>query len=301
VQFLSGLPYKLPNVEKYTYRILGGFGNQIFQVLEAILLASQSKKNVELDFSQTGIRDRHIDYWRNATRDFEKVSVVDFGSTTSENVHSLHISKLKENFQLPHQGNFYIHGWTPSTREYETRNLIRRGSYLFNKKEVDSYGTDYGAIHIRRGDYLQSTNIGIASETYYRKALKLAIKSNIRKFTLFSDDLDYAKSWTTKFSSTDINFAIFQREDAITTLEEMSKYSFIITGNSTFSFWAHYFSGSQCCFPSPFYNNDPTFYKKLYANDKSAYKIMDTARIKTSLYAVSHRKIYNLVQSFNRE
>lgn len=276
------------------YRILGGLGNQIFQVLDAIVLANKYDTKVVLDFSSVGARDFHLDYWKEVTKSSNGICVENLQVKNYDRLKGTHVLTLGNGGSLPNKPGDFVYGWTPNVSYFERCGLISRGYFLFDSEESD-LKLNEAAIHFRRGDYLQS-NLGIPSDLYYNKALKFMRRRGVEKLTVFSDDLAYAINWVQSHSESDMNIEVFESRDAISTLYEMSKFPFSITSNSTFSFWAHYFGGSISCFPFPFYTNVPNYYKNLYCDRKYSKRIFDVQRLPTSIGIAVRREIYSLSQ-----
>lgn len=96
------------------------------------------------------------------------------------------------------------------------------------------------AIHVRRGDYLNSANKslhGVDLTTYYRQAIKLiTLKISNPHFFLFSDDPNGALQF---FSDrTDVSLVCNNiGEDSYIDMQLMSQCKHHIIANSTFSWW----------------------------------------------------------------
>jgi len=103
----------------------------------------------------------------------------------------------------------------------EVRQLIGFDEYI--KKGL--------AIHIRRGDYLVHKDaFHVLPITYYENALKGW--EDLPKF-IFSDDIEWCKN-NLKF--TDMTF--IEPTNSVQDLFKMASYSYLITANSSYSYWA---------------------------------------------------------------
>ena len=115
-------------------------------------------------------------------------------------------------------------------------------SRLIKRTEINGI-----AIHIRRGDYLNSQHHihGALSGDYYTKAIKeLTEKYGKQMIMIFTDSPEVLlhEPWLQSINKNDIQISV--TEDPWETLTEMASYSSIICSNSTFSWWAA-FLGAQ--------------------------------------------------------
>lgn len=97
------------------------------------------------------------------------------------------------------------------------------------------------SVHVRRGDYLTSSNVlaygGICTEEYYKKAI-VTIQDVVpnSKLLFFSDDCQYVHD-TYRFDNMQVvNWN--KGENCILDMYLMSKCNYMILANSTFSYWA---------------------------------------------------------------
>lgn len=119
-------------------------------------------------------------------------------------------------------------------------------------------------VHIRRGDYLLSTNVGYAKlgQTYYANAITF-IRSKIKNphFFIFSNDIQWCKENFIQvignhLESSCVTFVDCNNEgNAIQEIELMRSCQHGIITNSTFSWWAGYLieSTSKICILPDYY------------------------------------------------
>lgn len=130
--------------------------------------------------------------------------------------------------------------------------------------------TNWCAIHIRRGDYqgsVESKFHGIIGSDYYSRATAhiKRIQSNTR-FVLFSDDEILAQH---ALRNIGLNFELFVTPRGVRPAEVMlimSQASYMITANSSFSWWAAWLGSSHdkvvVC-PRPWFRSDKVDTKDL--------------------------------------
>lgn len=107
--------------------------------------------------------------------------------------------------------------------------------------------SDYTAVHIRLGDYLQRGRRGqhgCLTPSYYELALrKLRLGNGERSLVLFSDDPEAAQLLLREASS-DMEIKIHHQVGSdLAELLNLSMFSRIVCANSTFSWWAAWLSG----------------------------------------------------------
>ena len=277
------------------YRIHGGLGNQIFQILTALRVSTDYKTRINLDFSNLSERDSHVDFWMNQLSRFEYITISAPTKFKLEHRELRHISELGTRLKVDKKSDFDFHGWQPEICVFEDSNLIRRGHFLFDMTKTEIYPMKRAAIHLRRGDYLVSPNLGLVTNNYLGKALHRVIDKGVRNFTVFSDDLNFAREWAESSASKSIRFEVFEEKSAVNALSEMSKYSLIITSNSTFSFWASYFSGGFSYVPFPFYNNVPRFDRNLHVSKHFSRHIIDTPRLIPAYISYLRQSLVNML------
>jgi hypothetical protein len=101
----------------------------------------------------------------------------------------------------------------------------------FLRTYQDLVGRDYVCVHVRRGDYLDWGESGIALPwTYFRECLRLAGADGPVVFT--SDDLDAVRA---EFASHP--GAQFEANDPIIDLQLMMHARLCVVSNSSFSWW----------------------------------------------------------------
>ena len=115
----------------------------------------------------------------------------------------------------------------------------------YNKSVLDDVQqTKSVSVHIRRGDYVESSMISLL-DRYYNEAIEyISEKQGKCKFFFFSDDADYVKE---HFGHLD-NICIVdgnRGSDSWKDMFLMSKCKHNIIANSTFSFWGAYLNKNR--------------------------------------------------------
>jgi hypothetical protein len=107
--------------------------------------------------------------------------------------------------------------------------------------------TESVSLHVRRGDYVESTHTnsvhGTCSLTYYRKAIEyIHHKVNSPTFYIFSDDIQWCKD---NFDFIENVYFVDNTCSAIDDLVLMQNCKANIIANSTFSWWGAWLNLSQ--------------------------------------------------------
>lgn len=272
------------------YRILGGLGNQIFQIHNAIEISKLLDNRVLLDFSGLQVRDQHGEFWTHSLRQFEEISVVHDSSIDYSELKPLNIADFQtKNLTKLGENKIYFHGWTPSKRKIESIGILKPRHFLFDEQPLSFHPIEIGAIHLRRGDYYQNENLGITSESYLMKSIKFARKRGVSFFHIYSDDEGEASFWKDNCKLSQLTFEVISEVDAIHALRKLSQYRTLIASNSTYSFWASFFSQALTYFPYPFYTHNAKFGNHLFDDPLCNIKVYDFPRVLESLryFAVS--------------
>ena len=139
---------------------------------------------------------------------------------------------------IPERDGLTLFGYFQSEKYFfDYRDDIRKEFTLKNPKFPDSLEEEHIGIHVRRGDYLNLQDVHpVCSMEYYEKALKELPDLPVY---IFSDDIDWCKDnfKGDRFKFSDQNF--------IEDFELMTKCSYHIIANSSFSWWAAWLSDSK--------------------------------------------------------
>ena len=144
----------------------------------------------------------------------------------------LDYNKNNIDFQGYYQSDKY---WIHCEKE-----LIKHLKFSNNIKNIDiNYNlNNMCAIHVRRGDYINLSEYHVNLDIdYYSKAINFMTKKYINKFIVFSDDIVWCKENFKQFQNKNIEINFSNNCSAGKDLFLMSKCSFHIIANSSFSWW----------------------------------------------------------------
>jgi hypothetical protein len=268
-----------------TIVISGGLGNQLFQFSFAHYLVKEFNARISLyaPFPKNGGRDfklqslcancNHIDFVR-TKRSWRIDTTFKFLDFVNNNNFNGWLSRLIEKYVHVERNAYISEEVKSSARLYSgyfqhwyyvaqsqslfdcELNGIVTGSESMGVRS--SYNGDYGVVHFRRGDLINfRSSMGLLKDAYFIKAIEIAraeLNPAIRLVVL-SDD----KSAAVKVFS-GITEEIFGPSDIEEweALNVMSTARFVITSNSTFSWWGAFLcfqNGGEAYLPSPWFLN----------------------------------------------
>jgi hypothetical protein len=270
-----------PN-KKITFEISGGIGNQLFQYSAAkyfefhndlsVIFQKQVKKDIEFthsEFLSKLFNNLEIYPDKNEPGRFkilrariDRILARQFETYAKARkvfvAHEVGYVEKEPNFKKQKivRGYFqsYLYAEHSKNQIFDAINKIETSSWTKNKI-TEAANVNPIAIHIRRGDYVnQASRYGLLGKEYYLKALsKLSENSKINAVWIFSDgnDSNLESEIGMKHPVT-----IIRKPPEVNDLDIlviMSKCSFHIIANSTFSWWAAFLSDTtqKVYYPEP--------------------------------------------------
>jgi len=232
---------------------MGGLGNWLFQVAVAVKFAQMSGLEYKLSKSQCELSPHSkVDYFLTVFSKFTTLVTTKGlkGKTIYEpenlkeadNVEELIGHCKKECNVLVVYGYYQRYKYIP-----------RFFREMLTLPEVDdSKVRDTCFIHIRGGDYVNHALHDVKLERYYRRCIGLMKERGVNKFSVFTNDKDYALSQT---FLKDVDYEFVDAPE-IESLVLMSKCKACICANSSFSWWGAYLNRERLiCMPAKWFNN----------------------------------------------
>ena len=256
--------------------IMGGLGNQMFQVATAYSYAKQQNGNLKIlpDRSNDDNR-KHSNYWDTVLVNFKQYLV----KTLPENMDrwcEKQATLYEPIPQLPTAGMF-LEGYYQSSKYFikeEIKNLFRP-----EPTKLHDLGKKYEnliknkdkvvVVHARRTDYLRDGGRfhGPLSVDYYKEAIReICKKIQNPIFLLTSDDSAYWPSVAKKINAFQNNQYHILNENEVNSLILLQQFFHYIIANSTFSWWFVWLSEAKTVYapkhwfgPAGFQNNEDIY------------------------------------------
>lgn len=230
-----------------TVSLMGGLGNQMFQIAAAYSYGKKWNLNAKFDLKncytplQGNPSIKYADNFFEKLEKFEHNEQV-FGKTYRYNENN---EKYKE---IPFfDGNIILQGYFQNQKYFlgldeDVKNIFSFSEEsnskvieFLSKLDKDKPNT---SIHIRRGDYLKFPSIHpILDLSYYKEAIKHFNNSN---FIIVSDDISWCKE---NFKDDNIFYSPFTNE--IDDLNLLKNCNNNIIANSTFSWWGAFLNKNE--------------------------------------------------------
>lgn len=277
----------IPNEEKpvVSVNIMGGLGNQMFQLATAYSYARKNNGNLKVLRNKRESDGRPL-YWDSFLSRFNKY-LVDSIPDTLEQWYESGATEYNQIPDLNHNGLF-LNGYLQSPT-YFSDTLIKneiRDLFKPTSNVLEHIQTKYGSlleskervivVHARRTDYLRNQDIinfhGPLTIEYYKEAIKrmtLKVKNPI--FLLSSDDPTFWLSVIGEVPELYNNcIYILNNENEINTIALLEQFHYFIIANSTFSWWASWLSSDVRGIIAPskwFGPAGPQNYKDIYLSE----------------------------------
>lgn len=256
-----------------TCNLMGGLGNQIFQIFTTISYAIKSKNRFDfLDVDKLGEGSTTIrpTYWNTFFSNLKPFLIKKF----PEPIHVIREKDFLYN-ELPinemYNKNVLIYGYFQSYKYFHNHYAVicrmiglekKKNELLFNLGFTNDFLKNSCSMHFRIGDYKNIQHVHpLATYDYYEKTLShIQNKNPSQSFTIFyfceevdiEDVLQIIKPLSLKF--VDYNFE--RGDNSLEDWEQMllmSSCHHNIIANSSFSWWAAYLNTWEdkiVCYPS---------------------------------------------------
>ena len=248
-------------------RIVGGLGNQLFQIA-ACLKYRKQKEKVIISF----LGDIHVPKRVNCLNYiFERPNWLYFDNSPYLNLPTQFIAKTSASLRfgsyLPlisiNDRNFSSINYRSSAKSvlFLDGYFNQKWSYLTLKKafsqlklrqiELDKVSLQTCkkdvVIHLRGGDFLTIPNLNICDLEYYKKSISYAISKGYYSFKLITEDQIYGKEILKeiKKSFIDLNIQMLNSDSIKNDFNLIRSSKLAILSNSTFSWWASFLSTSK--------------------------------------------------------
>jgi len=248
-------------------RIVGGLGNQLFQVA-ACLKYRKTREKVIISF----LGDIHVPKRINCLNYiFERPNWLYYDNSANINrakklaartsaylrfgsyLPFISINDRNFNskvFTYPEKRILFLDGYFNQKWTYPT--LSNAFSQLklipieLNREQVQICNNDV-VIHLRGGDFLKIKDLNICKLEYYKKSISYAISKGYKSFKLISEDQKYGEDFLKEIKKYffDLKISLLSSDTIKNDFNLLRSSKLAILSNSTFSWWASFLSRSK--------------------------------------------------------
>jgi hypothetical protein len=246
-------------------RLVGGLGNQLFQLAAAsflseyyscgiriatdVLSSYKSPRspdaikllkpipNTEIE-TRRGFNAMRLLHRMRAGRWLFPIAIND------TNFDTIHAAKRPKSCICLMDGYFF-RGWSYHTLKFASRHF--HCSEELSKYQTASQNSKAVLMHIRGTDFLGSREFNICSFSFYVEAIRIALEKGYQDFAIITDDKRYASDIICKLMEVypSIKLDISSTGSSIGDFMLLKQAKFRITGNSTFAFWASFMANTE--------------------------------------------------------
>jgi hypothetical protein len=250
--------------------LMGGLGNQLFQLFTLLAYAKRYNKTPLIKYSDTlQIGITRPTYWNTFLANFKKYTTTNEIRLPMLREHSFRYSEIP-NIKQP----FQLHGYFQSYKYFNDKykelyqeigidkmrlELLHKHSEYFIKDKINV------SMHFRIGDYKhQQHNHPVMPSKYYINSIKNIIdKTNSDNLNVLyfceRNDINDVNVTIKELNVTFPNITFIKADDEIEDWKQMllmSNCQHHIIANSTFSWWGAYFNSNKdkiICYPSKWF------------------------------------------------
>ena len=257
--------------------IMGGLGNQLFQIAAAYAYAKQTNGRLQI-VRKMDNGNRPV-YWDSVVYRLQPY-LVSHLPPCLEHWYEPLPTQYRAIGALPQNG-IYLNGYLQSSKYYGTDEMKQEIKDLFHPHphlQADIY-TTYShlienkervvVVHARRTDYITYSNVhGPLEANYYKEAIHRIMKCVKQPiFLLCGDDSSYWNEIRADISDVFENeYIILNDESDIRTFALLQQFQNFIMSNSTFIWWCVWLSSAKhVMVPSKWFGPaGPTHYEDIY-------------------------------------
>ena len=248
-------------------RMVGGLGNQLFQIAACLKYRNQNEKVVvsflgDIHFPK---RINCLDYiflrpsWLYFDNSFDLNLATKFVAKTSA---SLRFGSYLPHFSINDRNfisNYYrssskkllfLDGYFNQQWDYFSLNKalsqLKLQPIEIKKKYFKVCSNDV-VIHIRGGDFLKIPKLNICKLDYYKNSINYALSKGYDSFKIICEDQKYGREISKELKKCfiDLKISMLNSESIKNDFNVIRSSKFAILSNSTFSWWASFLSTSK--------------------------------------------------------
>jgi len=248
--------------------IMGGLGNQLFQIFAAFSYALNNEQELFFPYSENslGITKRDV-YWGSFLSAIQGYLINSLPKIEVLREKGFEFNRIPKIFGK----NIYLYGYFQSYKYFESKyneicNIIElKKKKMIVKEKYNKYDFSNSiSMHFRIGDYIHIQNSHpILDKNYYLNGLEYLLEKNDNLKTVYyftekhdiievENNISFLKS---KLPNIEFKY-VYDIEEDWEEMLLMSMCEHNIIANSTFSWWAAYFNSNpdkMVCYPSTWF------------------------------------------------
>ncbi|NBR61348.1 alpha-1,2-fucosyltransferase [bacterium] len=236
--------------------LMGGLGNQLFQVASACTFSSLTGNQIYLSYNhRQSSPHTDKDYFRNVFKKLnrEQVNIPLLPVNEGPKLQSFDVEKYLE---IAKQKNTLLFGYFQNWKFIPTnfKDYLQFENSDLLKKYPDIQERCF--IHVRGGDYVNHQLHDVGLKGYYQKCIEdVQERRGITKIAIFTNDMEYCKKQ--EFLNT--LDCIRVDENELDSLYLMTQCRACIMANSTFSWWGAFLNRNRPIYMPSKWFNDPEY------------------------------------------
>jgi hypothetical protein len=262
------------------FELVGGLGNQLFQWAAANYYAQTTQKETILDLTycsnrfkahKSSISDLVFDTTLGLPIEINENPITAYGTewlasrnrflSKARNLiqdrHVLRTTGYIEDLEAKNpkifRGYFQTYKYLEKLNNFSFSVGLNATNFTYSKR-----GSDEVALHRRRGYYVAlKDSFGVLSNKFYLMAIdRLKEIMSPSRIVIFSNDMEAADSLAKEIGPLASVFRSYSDVSDATTLIELSGFNYIVTANSSFSWWAATLNKNKTVvYPKPWFRS----------------------------------------------
>ena len=235
-------------MNKVTIKLLGGIGNNLFQMATTYAYSLRYSKEMFLLKQKFGATHGEFDTYSNNI--LHKIKFSELANEYIIRGSNIYNETSFNYSEIPNiQGDVYLNGYFQSELYFKDFSKEIKEQFSFPEEYINTIKEKYSnyfslktcSIHVRRGDYVQNPNIHPTQNlNYYMKAIKKMPEDSI--FLIFSDDIQWCKE---NFPDLPEKFFFIEGNKDYEDLAMMTMCDHNIICNSSFSWWGAWLNNNE--------------------------------------------------------
>lgn len=242
-------------------QLIGGLGNQLFQIAACIAYAKRNNIDFHIPAQVANVHSDQPYF-----TDLQNPRWAEMGFQQHYDEPYFHYNPIPDAHTLIQNNSLVLRGYFQSYKYFEGQwqqlQALPQNIFKSPQKTIEAV-----AIHVRRGDYLKyPTKHPVLDDQYLRTSILKMLGFGQHEFCFFSDDIEWCRQFVLSLPVYHgVEFAYSEGATPQEDLMHMASHQHQIMSNSTFAWWGAYlnpFAGKIVIYPKKWFGPD-------YANNNT--------------------------------